>query len=305
MPDDQGPGPSVPELEALIADLHEGDRLRVWSIVVTVFGDAVQPRGGELWLGTLQLLMERLRIDGGALRTAMSRLTADGWLERERIGRRSFYRLSKQEAAVVAAASARIYGDPAEDWDGIWSIRMLGEESAAAREGRRRQHRQAGFGVAAPAVMIRPETPTAPDAPELLPGDADFSARLEGRSDLSQLIATAWPLSEVAERYHRLIDLFAPLQTAMASGKKLTPLDAMAIRTLLLHAYRRAILRDPPLPARFRPEDDPAAAARALTADLYGRLAQPSEAWLTQEGARASGPLPAAEIDIAQRFQAL
>ena len=55
---------------------------RTGSLVVTVFGDAIVPRGGSVWLGTLLAFFETLDIGSGVVRTAMSRLAADGWLER-------------------------------------------------------------------------------------------------------------------------------------------------------------------------------------------------------------------------------
>ena len=41
----------------------------------------------------------RIDIDSGVVRTAMSRLAADGWLERNKVGRNSFYRLVEEGAA--------------------------------------------------------------------------------------------------------------------------------------------------------------------------------------------------------------
>jgi hypothetical protein len=47
---------------------------RTGSIVITVFGDAIVPRGGSVWLGTLLEFFTALDIDSGVVRTAMSRL---------------------------------------------------------------------------------------------------------------------------------------------------------------------------------------------------------------------------------------
>src|SRR2546430_1337541 len=69
---------------------------RTGSIVITVFGDAIVPRGGSVWLGTLLEFFKALDIDSGVVRTAMSRLAADAWLERNKVGRNSFYRLGKR-----------------------------------------------------------------------------------------------------------------------------------------------------------------------------------------------------------------
>ena len=108
-PEGPGPDPLAPLVEAL----HEEGRPRVWSLVVTIFGDAVAPRGGRIATARLGEVTARIGVGEGALRTALSRLVADGTLERDRIGRASFHRLSGAAAREVAAASPVIYGPPA------------------------------------------------------------------------------------------------------------------------------------------------------------------------------------------------
>src|SRR5256885_3621686 len=84
-----------PPLARIIQQLKR-EPSRTGSIIITVFGDAIVPRGGSVWLGTLLEFFETLDIDSGVVRTAMSRLAADGWLERTKIGRNSFYRLGEK-----------------------------------------------------------------------------------------------------------------------------------------------------------------------------------------------------------------
>src|ERR1700752_3019126 len=66
---------------------------RTGSIVITVFGDAIVPRGGSVWLGTLLEFFATIDIDSGVVRTAMSRLAADGWLERHKVRPNRFFPL--------------------------------------------------------------------------------------------------------------------------------------------------------------------------------------------------------------------
>jgi len=86
----------MPHPLARIVDQLKREPSRTGSIVITVFGDAIVPRGGSLWLGTLLEIFQALDIDASVVRTAMSRLTADGWFERSKVGRNSFYRLVKK-----------------------------------------------------------------------------------------------------------------------------------------------------------------------------------------------------------------
>ena len=90
-------------LAPLIASLHAQGRLRVWSLVITAFGDLVQHRGGEISLARLGRLLGRIGVEQGALRTALSRLARDGWVLSTRRGRAS---LAPREPTVSARPPA-------------------------------------------------------------------------------------------------------------------------------------------------------------------------------------------------------
>ena len=71
----------------LVHRINDSKKLRVWSLIITYFGDAVVPRGGAVSARTVQQILARMGIESGAVRTAFSRLTNDGWVVREKIGR--------------------------------------------------------------------------------------------------------------------------------------------------------------------------------------------------------------------------
>ena len=77
------------------------------------------------------------------------------------------------------------------------------------------------------------------------------------------------------------------------------------MRTLLIHAYRRVLLRDPQLPAALLPLDWPGAAAYALCRDFYRLTHRAAERHLvaTLEGPR--GALPRANAAFYRRFGGL
>src|SRR5260370_24035516 len=101
---------------ARIVEQFKREPSRTGSIVITVFGDAIVPRGGSVWLGTLLEFFKTIDIESGVVRTAMSRLATDGWLERNKVGRNSFYRLVKKGRQTFEAATKHIYGLQAADW---------------------------------------------------------------------------------------------------------------------------------------------------------------------------------------------
>src|SRR5947208_15217121 len=108
----------MPHPLARIIEQLKREPSRTGSIVITVFGDAIVPRGGSVWLGTLLGFFKTLDIDSGVVRTAMSRLAADGWLERTKVGRNSFYRLAQKGWQTFDTAAKQYYKPQATDWTG-------------------------------------------------------------------------------------------------------------------------------------------------------------------------------------------
>ncbi|MFT7594170.1 MAG: phenylacetic acid degradation operon negative regulatory protein [Paracoccaceae bacterium] len=238
-------------LAPLITALHSEGRLRVWSMIITVFGDLVQHRGGEISTARLGRLLGRVGVEQGALRTALSRLGRDGWVDSERSGRTSLYRLSAQGLNQFAPATTRIYAAPRAVPVQRWAI--------ALRLG----------------PLGKPEATLSP---------AD---EVSGGADC--LVAGA--LEQVSEAYraallspaHRaaLVGLAADLQ-ALAVPLP-TALDAAAARMLLIHRWRRLVLRFPDIPADLMPDDAPLVDPRRAVADIYAQLVPATEDWLEGE----------------------
>lgn len=280
-----------------ILDQLRGEPSRTWSIIITVYGDAIVPRGGSVWLGTLLNFFGALEISDGVVRTAMSRLAADGWLERNRVGRNSFYRLADKGTETFRQATQHIYNPRTPPWQG--QFEMLLPDNGLDRDLLRAALDGAGFGAPVPGVWIAPAgTPIPPEASDIkrltAGGDGDTNRALAARS---------WPLAETSEAYLQFSAVFGPLHDALVAGGGLTDLEAMIARILLIHQYRRIVLRDPILPREILPNDWPGSAARALCADIYGCVLAASERWLDQNAIDESGACPPASGDLLDRFK--
>jgi len=112
--------------------------LRSGSLITTVFGDAIAPRGGNVWLGSLIEVMLDFGIGERLVRTSVFRLARDGWLQSEQIGRRSYYSLTD------------------EDWDGQWCLLLLSGLDTAAKERVRKECGWLGFGPMSANVLAHP-----------------------------------------------------------------------------------------------------------------------------------------------------
>lgn len=272
---------------------------RTGSLIVTIFGDAIVPRGGTVWLGTLIEIFRAMGVGDGVVRTAVSRLAADDWLMREKIGRNSYYRLSEKGRATFADATRRIYGGASAPWTGALKLAVMGPNGD--RAALRGALADAGWGTLAPTVVVKPETGGAPPTTEGDDGALMLTATGEPET-LRRLAALAWPLAEVAERYAQVVEAVGPVAAALEGGAAFTDLEALIARILLVHEYRRAILKDPLLPAALCPDDWPAPAARALCAQVYRRLVPASERWLDANAVDDRGPLPPPDAGFHRRF---
>ncbi|WP_436637503.1 PaaX family transcriptional regulator C-terminal domain-containing protein [Microbaculum sp. FT89] len=295
----QGSDSATRSLDALIERFHSGERLRVWSFVITVFGDAIVPRGGMVGMAALQELTDRMRIAPGALRAALSRLAKDGWVERHRHGRKSYYRLTPESAATFARAARRIYAAGPPAWNGRWTIAIAPEETASERDARTANLTERGFVRLSNGLFIHPRTGTGETTPDD-PGDLFVL-------DADAATVPDWVLSACSDvetdiAYSVLGATIAPLEDTLAEGGTLSPLDAMVARALLIHEWRRVLLRDADLPAALRPADWSGEETRTLVAGLYGRILAPSERWLDGCDGRPDGPLPPPERDLRGRF---
>ena len=280
-----------------IVDQLKREPSRTGSIIITVFGDAIVPRGGSVWLGTLLQFFEALDIHGSVVRTAMSRLAADGWLEREKVGRNSFFRLAASGRRTFEAATRHIYDPPRSDWSGRFELLLIGK--AADRDASREALRNAGFGSPLPGVWVAPSGVAIPE-------EAASAIRLEvSAEDASgrRLLSESWPLDRTADAYLKFLKAFEPLRSWLARRSRLSGLEAFTARILLIHHYRRVVLRDPLLPVELLPKHWPGHAARTLCGEIYRAVLPASEQWLDQHGESESGALPPVAGELAHRFR--
>jgi phenylacetic acid degradation operon negative regulatory protein len=280
---------------ARIIDQLKREPSRTGSIVITVFGDAIVPRGGSVALGTLLEFFAAIDVDSSVVRTAMSRLTADGWFEREKVGRNSFYRLVQRERLTFDIATRHIYGPPASDWTGRFELLLIA--NGGDRDVAREALKNAGFGSPLPGVWVAPSGVPIPD-------EAVGAIRLEVSAEDDsgrRLLSESWPLDRTADAYRKFMKSFEPLRSWIARGR-MSEAEAFTARILLIHQYRRVVLRDPLLPVALLPRDWPGRTARELCADIYRGVLSSSEQWLDRHGSNESGPLPAAGKELARRF---
>ncbi len=272
-----------------LSRLVEQFPLRAGAFIVTLYGDVVAPRGGQLWMGNIVEICARAGIAESRVRTAVSRLVTANRIEGEREGRRSFYHLTPDAISEFQKAARFIYKASSNGTLSGWHLILLphGAEREAATA--KLASMRAGFPM--PGVGLLP------NRGEVMPeiGGARFMASTE--DDLSDLVRAAWPLEEINSRCERFIDGFSPF-----SDKPLPQEDALALRLLLVHAFRGIALSDPDLPEAFLPKGWLGRKARDLFARLYLALLDASDAEIAAHFVDARGPLQADRVRLARRI---
>jgi phenylacetic acid degradation operon negative regulatory protein len=291
------------KINALLASFQHRRPMRAGSLIVTIYGDAIVPRGGSLWLGSLLDIVDGFGVEPGLVRTAISRLVSDGWFERTRIGRNSYYRLSAARAAEFATATARIYRADHPPWSGEMDIVLITTADVAQRGAHRDRLLREGYGQAAVNVMLRPRSEEANSSMPGVQGDVIRLVTQPDGGETARAIARAcWQLDELDALYRHFLKSFAPVAAEIEGGASLGDAQAFQLRTLLIHDWRRIVLRDPQLPAAMLPADWSGTQALQLVGRAYRRILRASERWLDRHAVNEDGPLPAPVTALGDRF---
>jgi phenylacetic acid degradation operon negative regulatory protein len=291
----------------LIARFRRQRPLRGGSLIVTIFGDSIMPRGGAIALGSLISLAAPFGLNERLVRTAATRLAKEGWLEGRRSGKLSEYRLSSDGRERFAEATRRIYSAPDTAWSGRWTLAILPPMRAAEKKGLKEELIWRGFGELSSNVFAHPELDSSSLRATLRPKGSlskliVFDANLAADDAPQRLVSLGWNLEDLGSRYQRFVKRFESVQAALHAGRGSDHQACFILRTLLIHEYRRLHLRDPLLPPRLLRPDWPGAQAAALCRNIYAHVFPASEAYLSSAAARLDGPLPPPDASVTQRF---
>lgn len=223
------------DTDAMIERLSALGDLKVWSVLVTILGD-LTPRSAPRVPGPyLTALTARLGIRAEALRVARHRLRKDGWIQLIAEGRINHYGLSASARVETEAVRDRIYAariDPTAE-----RFLCVSPEAEPPRGA-------LGLSVGG---YLHTQMPVKAQA---------LCARLEG--PLPGWVPGALGLDWAETAFDQLDGvLAAPVPQNLAA------IDRVALRVLVLHNWRRVVLR---LPERAEPLlGDTWAAARCRT----------------------------------------
>ncbi|MGH3204530.1 MAG: PaaX family transcriptional regulator [Streptosporangiaceae bacterium] len=241
------------------------------GLLLTLLGEFVLPGGGTAWTSAVLASFARLGIEEKTTRQALMRTAASGWLDPEKVGRRTRWRVTASAQKMLTEGADRIYSftGPAQSWDGRWLLvyARIPESDRRARHVVRSRLAWAGFGSPGPGLWISPHPDREAEAIGVLreagvAADAHvFVARRSGLADVQVMVAAAWNLDAIEGRYEEFIEEF----------RATAPADVLARQVEIVHAWRRFPSIDPVLPRELLPARWSGLKAARLFADRHKR----------------------------------
>nr|WP_081443983.1 PaaX family transcriptional regulator C-terminal domain-containing protein [Luminiphilus syltensis] len=273
------------EIQRIVDDFQSRTPIRAKSLIITLFGDVVSQHGKVIWLGSIAAALEDLGINDRLVRTSVFRLVKEDWLGVDKLGRKSFYRFTDYGALEYQRAARRIYSSDNGNWRGGWQLVLPTQLPERKRDDFRRSLQWLGFRALTNGTFARPSIDDSALKDLLDEFDLEDSvivmeaktSPLTQKKHLRQHVSEQWDLDTVGDSYSQLIKLFRPLRRSLDKGMKPAPQEAFIARLLMIHDYRRTLLRDTPLPDDLLSSGWAGNQCRELVAGLYHDLATPSQ----------------------------
>jgi phenylacetic acid degradation operon negative regulatory protein len=230
------------------------------SALFDLYGDHLRARGGQAPVAALVRMLAPLGVAAPAVRTAVSRMVRQGWLEPVRLAEGAGYALTTRAVRRLDDAGARIYRTQTADWDGSWHLLITALPGERSRRDRLRAGLTfLGYAQLDDATWIGPRWSEEVDL--LLETESVRAERFVARHDGDSigLVRRAWDIEGLSRAYHRWLAKAQELVAATApvtgdaraedSGEQ-----AFAARSNLVHEWRKFLFLDPGLPRVLLPE---------------------------------------------------
>ncbi|WP_081404535.1 MULTISPECIES: phenylacetic acid degradation operon negative regulatory protein PaaX [Acinetobacter calcoaceticus/baumannii complex] len=304
------------KIQQIIDSVVKNETLSGTSLISTIFGDSVLHRGGNISLASLIQLLELFGFNDRAVRTSVFRLVKNDWLCSDKIGRTSFYRITDSSRSTYLQAEQRIYNDQMKEWDHYWDLILMSSLDTENKALLKKELEWLGFANISTNLMAYPGCNRI-ELQRLLV-DLNMSEQVvvfkaetlqlfnNSVDTIGRMLRTNWPIDELRQRYLQFLDIFREIGVLlMQENEQLEPVQAFQIRTLLIHYYRRILLKDPALPLELLPTDWPAISARTLSMNIYKKVFDPADEYFLSVAATAEGPMPNATAHYWRRFGGL
>ncbi|WP_010111208.1 phenylacetic acid degradation operon negative regulatory protein PaaX [Acinetobacter sp. P8-3-8] len=304
-----------PKLKQAIDDFIANESLSGTSLIMTVFGDCIYHHGGIISLASLIQLMDVFGFNERSVRTAVFRLVQNGWLVSEKIGRTSYYRVTESSRQRFVQADAKIYNFNHVDWDQKWDLILLSSLDLENKLVLKKELEWIGFATIASNVMAYPGCDhlklqnlllnlNMTDQVVIFKAEA-LQLWQESYPTVKRMVEANWPIQELHSRYEKFIRDFREFLNLIENTDDLDAVQAFQLRILLIHQFRRILLKDPDLPSELLPSNWLSLNARNLSSNLYQMVASAGEDFFMEVARTSEGSMPPIHPQFYKRFGGL
>lgn len=257
------------------------------SALFDVYGDHLRTRGHRAAVADLVRLLDPIGIAAPAVRTAISRMVSQGWLEPATVDGARGYAATPQAIRRLEDAAQRIYRRRDDRWDGCWQLLLLDPfPSRAVRAAVLRDLPFLGYASLDDRVWVSPWVRT--ELAETLARAGATATTARARDfDPPGSPTRAWDLEAIGAEYAAWLDDAASSVALHLAAHDDPDEAAFAARFHLVHEWRKFLFTDPGLPGELLPDDWPGRRASDYFRGEADRLAAASEAFVARTLGRA------------------
>lgn len=270
---------------------HNKIQARFSTVIYTLFGAFIVPRGGKVHVASLIDLVFPLGFSPNAIRLGLSRMARQGVFDIERAGRRSYYSLNAKGMKWMEQGRVRAFEVKRREWDKRWRLLVysIPETMRDRRDKLRQKLLSLGYANVSAAFWISPhdlqtelnryvEEGGMKDYVEM------FTAEHTGYHGDKELAAKIWRIDDLTRQYGVFVRKYEKLLTAYnTSARSGRPMDfavCFARRFCMTAEYVALRLDDPMLPLELLPKNWVGMRAERIYDDLLKLLKPRADAFV-------------------------
>ncbi len=304
---------AIKSISDLLQYLGNQRPVRGGSLIISIFGDTVSQHGGSIWLGSLIEILKPFGLNERLVRTSVYRLVQEGWLSTSKLGRRSYYRLTAMGHNHSLKSARRIYAAERAIWNNEWTLVMPVHLADDLKDKLKKDLAWLGFASLTTGVYAHPgverrsldetlrELDIADDVIVMKASTEDISSL----HSLKKLSYKSWNISNLEQKYKSFLERFRLVMNEINNAKSISDEQCFQVRTLVIHEYRRILLKDFDLPLEILPNYWAGHAAFNLRENLYRKVSASAERFIVENMESSEGLLPKADALFYERFGGL
>ena len=245
---------------------HTKIRARFATVIYTLFGAFIVPRGGRVHVASLIDLVLPLGFSPNAIRLGLSRMARQGVFDVDRVGRRSYYSLNAKGLKWMEQGRVRAFEVKRRKWDGKWRLLVynIPESMRDLRDNLRCKLQGLGYANMSASFWISPydlhaELHRYMEERSILDYVETFTAGYTGQRSNKELAARIWRIDDWTKKYRTFLkkheEFLGAYKRSAKSGSPMDLADCFARRFCMTAEYIALRLEDPMLPPELLPKN--------------------------------------------------